>query len=100
MLMNRVEVTLPPLGTVTLVAEKDRLTLLLGELVAERFTVPLKLPTLVIDIVELNLFLPFWLVPVKKLGLALILKSETWMMTVTLVLRDWKLGDEPVTITV
>ncbi len=98
--MNRVEVTLPPLGTVTLVAEKDRLTLLLGELVAERFTVPLKLPTLVIDIVELNLFFPFWLVPVKKLGLALILKSETWMMTVTLVLRDWKLGDEPVTITV
>ena len=57
--MNSDAVAWPPLGTLTLVVEKDRLTLLLGELVAERFTVPEKPPTLVTDIIEVNLFFPF-----------------------------------------
>lgn len=63
--------------------EKLRLTWPEGELFAERVTVPLNDPWLLTVMVEVNLDLPFWLFPVKKLGLALMVKVAVLKLNVT-----------------
>lgn len=86
--------------SVRVVVEKVRLTLLLGEPVAVRVTVPAKEPWLIIVITEVNCDFPFWLLPVKKLGLALILIVCAIKVNVTRVWRDTsfkKPSDVPLT---
>lgn len=77
-----VTLLLPPAVTVTLLEEKLRLNPP-GAEDAVRLTVPEKLPRLVTAMVEVNVNLPFWLLPTKKSGLAVTLKSTDCTSTVT-----------------